>query len=102
MHWTGTWTTASAFIDGATVENRSLRMLMRTSIDGDTLRLRLSNAHGSDPVIRATTTIALRKGETANLRASQRALSTVLATSVVRESQSLHEASKMGHWLDRS
>jgi hypothetical protein len=42
MHWTGTWTTASAFIDGATLENRTLRMLMRTSIAGKTLRVRLS------------------------------------------------------------
>jgi len=77
-------------------------MLVRTSIARDILRVRLFNAHGSDQVIRASTTIALRKGETANFRASQRASSTVLATSVVRELQSLHEASKMWHWLDRS
>jgi len=69
MHWTGTWTTASAFIDGAMVENRTLRMLMRTSIAGDTLRVRLSNAHGSETVIIASTTIALRKGETAQIHA---------------------------------
>ena len=63
MHWTGTWTTASAFIDGAMLDNRTLRMLMRTSIAGETLRLRLSNAHGTEPVFIASATIALRKGE---------------------------------------
>ena len=69
MHWTGTWTTASAFIDGAIVENRTLRMLMRTSIAGETVRLRLSNAHGTEPLIIASTTIALRKGETSQIDA---------------------------------
>ena len=67
MHWTGTWTTASAFIDGATLENRTLRMLMRTSIAGKTLRVRLSNAHGTEPVVIASTTIAFRRGETARI-----------------------------------
>ena len=68
MHWTGTWTTASALIDGATVENRTLRMLVRTSIAGESLRVRLSNAHGSEPVMIASTTIAVRKGETAQIQ----------------------------------
>jgi len=68
MDWTGTWTTASALIDGATVENRTLRMLVRTSIAGESLRVRLSNAHGSEPVMIASTTIAVRKGETAQIQ----------------------------------
>jgi len=68
MHWTGTWTTASAFIDGASFENRTLRMLMRTSVAGKTLRVRLSNSHGSEPVTIAVTSIALRMGETAQIR----------------------------------
>ena len=65
MHWTGTWTTSSASIDGAMVENQTLRMLVRTSIAGEVLRVRLSNAHGTEPITIATATIALRKGETA-------------------------------------
>ena len=75
MHWTGTWTTASAFIDGATLENRTLRMLMRTSIAGKTMRLRLSNAHGTEPVTITSTSVALRIGETSQIHpASHRAL----------------------------
>ena len=72
MHWTGTWTTASAFIDGASLENRTLRMLMRTSIAGKTLRVRLSNSHGSEPVTIAATSIALRMGETAQIQPASR------------------------------
>ena len=75
MHWTGTWTTASAFIDGATLENRTLRMLMRTSIAGKTLRVRLSNSHGTEAITIASTSIALRMGETAQIHpASSRKL----------------------------
>ena len=32
MHWTGTWTTAFAFIDGASRENRILRVLIRRNL----------------------------------------------------------------------
>jgi len=70
MHWTGTWTTASAFIDGASLENRTLRMLMRTSIAGKTLRVRLSNSHGTEAVTIAASSIALRMGETAEIQAA--------------------------------
>ena len=69
MHWTGTWTTSSASIDGAMVENQTLRMLVRTSIAGEVLRVRLSNAHGTEPITIATATIALRKGEAALIQA---------------------------------
>ena len=51
MHWTGAWSTGSAFIEWATLENRTLRLLMRTSIAGEPLRVRLFNAHGSEPII---------------------------------------------------
>lgn len=70
MHWTGTWTTASAFIDGASLENRTLRMLMRTSIAGKTLRVRLSNSHGTEAVTIAASSIALRMEETAEIHAA--------------------------------
>ncbi len=62
MHWTGTWTTASAAVDGAAFENRTLRMCMRASIAGKTARIRLSNAHGTGPISVASASIALRKG----------------------------------------
>ena len=63
MHWTGTWTTSSAAIDGASIENRTLRMLMRTSIAGKTVRARLSNAHGSAPVLIGSASLSLRRGD---------------------------------------
>jgi lysophospholipase L1-like esterase len=49
-HWVGTWTTAPAPAEGAAFSNHTLRMNVRASIGGDTLRVRLSNAHGSRPL----------------------------------------------------
>ena len=75
MHWTGTWTTSSAAIEGASFENRTLRMAMRTSMAGKTVRVRLSNAHGTAPASIAAASIALRQGDGAAIRAdSNRAL----------------------------
>ena len=68
MHFTGTWTTASAFIEGASFENRTLRMCMRTSCAGKTLRIRLSNSHGSTPVTISSASIALRANDKAAIR----------------------------------
>ena len=65
MHWTGTWTTSSALVDGASLENQTLRMMMRTSIAGSTVRLRLSNAHGGAPILIASTALALRANDKA-------------------------------------
>jgi lysophospholipase L1-like esterase len=50
MHWVGTWATAPAPAEGAAFSNQTLRMNARISIGGDTLRVRLSNAHGSQPL----------------------------------------------------
>ena len=72
MHWTGTWTTSSALVDGASLENQTLRMMMRTSIAGSTVRLRLSNAHGGAPILIASTALALRANDTAAVLESSR------------------------------
>ncbi len=50
MHWVGTWTTSPAPAEGAALSNQTLRMNARISIGGDTLRVRLSNAHGTRPL----------------------------------------------------
>ena len=47
LHWVGTWTTAPAPAEGAAFSNQTLRMNARTSIGGDTVRVRLSNAYGN-------------------------------------------------------
>ena len=51
MHWVGTWATAPAPAEGAVLSNVTLRMNPRVSIGGDTLRVRLSNAYGTRPLV---------------------------------------------------
>ncbi len=51
MHWVGTWATAPAPAEGAAFSNQTLRMNVRISIGGDTLRVRLSNAYGTRPLV---------------------------------------------------
>ena len=51
MHWVGTWATAPAPAEGAAFSNQTLRMNARISIGGDTLRVRLSNAYGTRPLV---------------------------------------------------
>jgi lysophospholipase L1-like esterase len=59
-HWVGTWTAAPAPAEGAAFSNHTLRMHVRASLGGDTLRVRLSNAHGSRPLAVGAVRIALR------------------------------------------
>jgi lysophospholipase L1-like esterase len=51
LHWVGTWTTTPAPAEGAAFANQTLRMNARVSIGGDRLRVRLSNAYGSRPIL---------------------------------------------------
>jgi len=46
QHWVGTWTTAPAPARNGAFNNQTLRMTMRASLGGDTLRVRISNAYG--------------------------------------------------------
>jgi lysophospholipase L1-like esterase len=59
-HWVGTWTTAPAPAEGVALSNHTLRMNVRASLGGDTLRVRLSNAHGSRPLAVGAVRIGLR------------------------------------------
>ena len=47
----GTWTTAPAPAESAAFSNHTLRMNVGASLGGDTLRVRLSNAHGSRKLV---------------------------------------------------
>src|ERR1700730_15000351 len=60
LHWVGTWTTAPAPAEGAAFSNHTLRMNVRASIGGDTVRVRLSNAYGSRKIVVGAARIGLR------------------------------------------
>ncbi|MEU6877819.1 SGNH/GDSL hydrolase family protein [Streptomyces sp. NPDC046712] len=62
--WAGSWGTAPAPAapDGISrdgLDDRTVRMVVHTSIGGGELRLRLSNAHGTGPLTLGRTTVAL-------------------------------------------
>ncbi len=59
-HWVGTWATAPAPAEGVAFNNHTVRMTARISIGGDTLRLRLSNAHGDRKLTIGAAHLALR------------------------------------------
>ena len=60
LHWVGNWTTAPAPAEGAALSNQTLRMNARTSIGGDTVRVRLSNAYGNRKLMVGAAHIGLR------------------------------------------
>jgi len=83
-HWVATWTTAQLLVrpqaaprPGAAqgFTNQTVRMIVRGSIGGERLRVKLSNAFGSDPVIVGAAHIALRSAESRIVPESDRALS---------------------------
>jgi hypothetical protein len=59
-HWVGTWTAAPAPAEGAAFANHTLRMIPRISIGGSALRLRISNAYGTRPVVIGAACVGLR------------------------------------------
>jgi len=73
-HWVGTWATAPAPAEGAAFSNHTLRMNVRASLGGDTVRVRLSNAHGARPLAVGGARIALRERGPDVVRGSDRAL----------------------------
>jgi lysophospholipase L1-like esterase len=74
MHWVGTWTTAPAPADGGAFANHTLRMNARVSIGGDTLRVRLSNAYGTGPLLIGCAYLGLRQSGPALVPGSNRPL----------------------------
>src|SRR5215467_14339765 len=60
MHWVGTWTAAPAPAEGAAFANHTLRMIPRVSIGGSTLRVRISNAYGTRPLVIGAACVGLR------------------------------------------
>ena len=58
--WVGTWTATPAPADGVALSSPTIRMFPRVSIGGDTIRVRLSNAHGIGDLTIGATRVALR------------------------------------------
>jgi lysophospholipase L1-like esterase len=73
-HWVGTWATAPAPAEGVAFSNHTLRMNVRASLGGDTVRVRLSNAHGARPLAVGGARIALRERGPDVVRGSDRLL----------------------------
>src|ERR1700752_1141257 len=60
QHWVGTWTTSPAPAETGAFNNQTLRMTMRASLGGNTVRVRISNAYGQRPLEIGGAHIALR------------------------------------------
>ncbi len=72
--WVGTWTTAPAPAETGAFSNQTLRMTMRVSLGGETVRVRISNAYGRRPLEIGAAHIALRGAGSAIVAGSDRKL----------------------------
>ena len=66
-HWVGTWSTSPQKLEGfgpppaaPTVNDETLRQIVRITIGGDRLRVRLSNSLGTEPLIIDAASIGIR------------------------------------------
>ena len=60
QHWVGRWATSPAPAETGAFNNQTLRMTMRASLGGHTVRVRISNAYGRRPLDIGGAHIALR------------------------------------------
>ena len=88
-HWVATWTTAQLLVrtppapsaTGAQpagargFNNQTVRMMVRASIGGRRVRVKISNAFGSAPLVLGTAHIAIRSKDSEIVATSDRALS---------------------------
>ena len=60
QRWVGTWTASpqAAQPPGATLEDQTIRQIVRTSVAGDKVRVRLSNEFGTTPLVVGAASIA--------------------------------------------
>ena len=61
MRWVGTWATSPVFVEGRSFANESLRLIVRASLGGSRVRVRLSNAYGQKPLAIGAARVALRE-----------------------------------------
>ena len=85
MHWVATWASAqqqprAALVNGAQppapngFNNQTIRMVARTSIGGSRIRVELSNAFGTTPLVVGAAHIALRSKESTIVPGTDHAL----------------------------
>ena len=60
QHWVGTWATSPQATSAVSFSNQTLRMIVRVSIGGQKVRVRFSNAYGTQPLVIGAAHIALR------------------------------------------
>ena len=60
IHWVGTWATSPQSTNAVTFSNQTLRMIVRVSVGGEKVRVRFSNAYGTQPLVIGAAHIALR------------------------------------------
>jgi lysophospholipase L1-like esterase len=60
QRWVGTWTASpqAAEPPGATLQDQTVRQIVRTSVAGNTVRIRLSNEFGTTPLVVGAATVA--------------------------------------------
>ena len=95
-HWVGTWAAAPAPAEGVVgFSNQTIRLNPRLSIGGERLRVRISNAYGTRPLLIGGATIALRDRGPALAAATCRKLSfggrdsTIIAAGAVQLSDAV-------------
>lgn len=87
MHWVGTWTTSpvaqpATGTNSTGFSNQTLRQIVKVSLGGSELRVRLSNAFGTKPVVVGSVQVGLRdKGSRSRLARIARSHSAHLSPS---------------------
>ena len=83
QHWVATWTTAQLLVRPQAQQesqaprgftNQTVRMIVRGSIGGERVRVKLASAFGSEPVVVGAAHIALRSKESGIVPGSDRVL----------------------------
>ena len=59
--WSGTWATSPHAVFPTPAAEQSMRMIVRTTVGGDRVRIRLSNVQGTGDVTFAAATVAVRE-----------------------------------------
>lgn len=72
--WTATWSTAPVGID-VNLNNQTIRMMLRTTIAGDQVRIRISNRYGTDSLSVGAAHVALHQQGPSIVPGSDRPLS---------------------------
>jgi lysophospholipase L1-like esterase len=79
QQWVGTWGTGPAGLASNSpvpqFTNQTLRLIVHTSLGGDKLRVRISNAFGTDPIVIGEARVAIRASGSTIVPGSDRLLS---------------------------